>query len=83
MGKLTKKEQERLGKYTHRYKALWDNYFWQMEAREHRKNTIGLDPTPEEKKMIEEHREWFNNQDWDQKEDTTNEKIERREYGKN
>ena len=33
--------------------------------------------------MIEEHREWFNNQDWDQKEDTTNEKIERREYGKN
>ena len=50
MEELTKEEQERLGKYTHRYKALWDNYFWQMEAREHRKNTIGLDPTPEEKK---------------------------------
>ena len=83
MGKLTKEEQERLGKYTHRYKALWDRYFWLKEAHEHRKNTIGLDPTPEEEKMIEEHTEWFNNQDWNQKEDTTNEKIERRENEKN
>ena len=52
MGKLTKEEQERLGKYTHRYKALWDRYFWLKEAHEHRKNTIGLESTPEEKKMI-------------------------------
>ncbi len=39
-----------------------------MEAREHRKNTIGLDPTPEEKIKIKEHREWFNNQSWDKEE---------------
>jgi hypothetical protein len=39
-----------------------------MEAREHRKNTIGLDPTPEEKIKIEEFKEWFNNQCWDKKE---------------
>ena len=83
MGKLTKEEQERLGKYTHRYKALWDRYFWLKKAHEHRKNTIGLESTPEEKKMIEEHTEWVNNQDWNQKEDTTNEKIERRENEKN
>ena len=54
MGKITKEEQERLGKYTHRYKALWDRYFWLKEAYEHRKNTIGLESTPEEKKMIKE-----------------------------
>ena len=64
MEELTKEEQERLGKYTHRYKALWDNYFWKLEAREHRKNTIGLDPTPEQKIKIEEYKEWFNNQSW-------------------
>ena len=57
MEELTKEEQERLGKYTHRYKALWDNYFWKLEAHEHRKNTIGLDSTPEEKIMIEEYKE--------------------------
>ena len=68
MEKLTKEEQERLGLYTGRFQALWDNHFFQMEAREHRKNTIGLDPTPEEKIMIEEHKEWFNNQSWDKKE---------------
>ena len=50
MEELTKEEQERLGKYTHRYKALWDRYFWLKEAHEHRKNTIGLESTPEEKK---------------------------------
>ena len=64
MEELTKEEQERLGKYTHRYKALWNNYFWQMEAREHRKNTIGLDPTPEEKIKIEEFKEWAKIQPW-------------------
>ena len=64
MEELTKEEQERLGKYTHRYKALWNNHFFQMEAREHRKNTIGLDPTPEERIKIVEYKEWFNNQSW-------------------
>jgi len=79
MKKLTEEEQERLGKYTHRYKALWNNHFWQMEAREHRKNTIGLESTPEEKKMIKEFREWAKKQPWNLEEkDTTNEKIERR-----
>ena len=72
MEELTKEEQERLGKYTHRYKALWDNYFWQMEAREHRKDTIGLDPTPEEKIKIEEYKEWFNNQSWNLEEQDLN-----------
>ena len=79
MGKLTKEEQERLGKYTHRYKALWDRYFLLKEAHEHRKNTIGLESTPEEKKMIKEFREWAAKQPWNLEEkDTTNEKIERR-----
>ena len=77
MEKLTKEEQERLGLYTGRFQALWDNYFFRMEAREHRKNTIGLDPTPEEKIMIEEHKEWFKNQSWNQEEYTTNKQIER------
>ena len=78
MGKLTEEEQERLGKYTHRYKALWDKYFWLKEAHENRKNTIGLESTPEEKKMIEEFKEWAKNQPWNlEEQDTTNEKNER------
>ena len=32
MEKLTKEEQERLGLYTGRFQALWDNYFFRMEA---------------------------------------------------
>ncbi len=72
MKKLTKEEQERLGKYTHRYKALWDRYFWLKESHENRKNTIGLESTPEEKKMIEEFKEWAKKQPWNQEEDTTN-----------
>ena len=72
MEKLTKEEQERLGLYTGRFQALWDNYFFRMEAREHKKDTIGLDPTPEGKIMIEEHKEWFKKQSWNQEEDTTN-----------
>ena len=73
MAGLTKEEQERLGLYTHRFKALWDKYFWLLkEAHQHRKNTIGLDPTPEEKIKIEEFKEWFKNQPWNQEEDTTN-----------
>jgi len=69
MEKITKEEQKRLGKYTHRYKALWDRYFWLKEAHEHRKNTIGLKSTPVEKRMIREHTEWFKNQDWHKKAD--------------
>ena len=74
MADLTKEEQERLGLYTHRFKALWDNCFWQMEAREHRKNTIGLDPTPEEKIKIEEFKEWFKTQPWNLEEQNVNNK---------
>ena len=66
MADLTKEEQERLGLYTHRFKALWEQYFWLKEAREHKKNTIGLDPTPEEKAMIGEFKEWAKNQPWNQ-----------------
>ena len=51
MEELTKEEQERLGLYTHRFKALWDRYFWLKEGHEHRKATIGLEETPEEKAM--------------------------------
>ena len=54
MEELTNEEQERLGLYSNRFKALWEQYFMLKEAREHRKNTIGLDHTPEEKSMIEE-----------------------------
>ena len=71
MEELTKEEHERLGLYTHRFKALWDNYFWLKEAQEHRKNTIGLDPTPEEKIMIEEYKEWAEKQPWNQEEQDT------------
>ena len=74
MDELTKEEQERLVKYTHRYKALWDNYFWKLEAREHRKNTIGFDPTPEEKILMEEYKEWAEKQPWNlEEQDLTNE----------
>ena len=57
MEELTNEEQERLDLYTHRFKALWDKYFWLKEAHEHRKNTIGLDPTTEEKIKMEECKE--------------------------
>ena len=73
MDELTNEEQERLDLYTHRFKALWYKYFWLKEAHEHRKNTIGLDPTPEEKIKIEEFKEWFNNQSWNlEEQDVTN-----------
>jgi len=73
MEKLTKEEQERLGLYTGRFQALWDNYFFRMEAREHRKNTIGLDPTPEEKIKMEEFEEWAKKQPWNlEVQDVTN-----------
>ena len=66
-------EEEKFEKFTHKYKALWDRYFWLKEAREHRKDTIGLDPTPEEKIKIEEYKEWFNNQSWNlEEQDVTN-----------
>ncbi len=57
MEELTNEEQERLDLYTHRFKALWDKYFWLKEAHEHWKNTIGLDPTPEEIIKMEECKE--------------------------
>ena len=65
--------EELIKKYTGRFQALWNNHFFQMEAREHRKNTIGLDPTPEEKIKIEEYKEWFKNQSWNlEEQDVTN-----------
>ena len=45
---------EELKKYTGRFQALWDNYFWSKEQIEHRKNTIRLDSTPEEKIKMKE-----------------------------
>ena len=47
MEKLTKEEQERLGLYTGRFQALWDNYFWAKEQIERMKNTISLESTQE------------------------------------
>ena len=74
MADLTKEEQERLGLYTHRFKALRDKYFWLKEAHEHRKNTVGLESTPEEKAMIEDYREWAKYQSWNlEEQDITNE----------
>ena len=79
MEELTKEEQERLGKYTHRFKALWDNYFWAKEQIEHRKKTIGLEETPEEKAMRLDYLEWAKTQPWNlEEQDTTNELNERR-----
>ena len=44
-----------------------------MEAREHRKNTLGLDPTPEEKILMEEYKEWAEKQPWNlEEQDLTN-----------
>ena len=63
---------ELIKKYTGEFQALLDRYFWLKEAHENRKNTIGLESTPEEKKMIEEFKEWAKNQPWNQEEDTTN-----------
>jgi len=64
---------EELKKYTGRFQALWDNYFWAKEQIEHRKNTIGMEETPEEKVMRLDYIEWAKNQPWNQEEDTTNE----------
>ena len=74
MADLTKEEQERLGLYTHRFKDLWDQYCLLKEAREHRKNTIGVDETPEEKAMRLDFKEWAKNQPWNlEEQDITNE----------
>ena len=59
---------ELIKKYTGEFQALLDRYFWLKEAHEHRKNTIGLESTPEEKRIMKEHTEWFKNQDWNKKE---------------
>ena len=74
MEELSKEEQERLGLYTGRFQALWDNYFWAKEQIEHRKNTIGLDSSPEEKIKMKEYMEWAKNQPWNlEEQDITNE----------
>jgi len=64
---------EELQKYTGRFQALWDNYFWAKEQIEHRKNTIGMEETPEEKAMRLDYMEWAKKQPWNQEEVTTNE----------
>ena len=64
---------EELKKYTGRFQALWDNYFWAKEQIEHRKNTIGMEETPEEKAMRLDYMEWAKKQPWNQEEVTTNE----------
>ena len=53
---------ELIKKYAGRFQALWDNYFWAKEQIEHRKNTIGLESTPEEKIKMKEYVEWAKNQ---------------------
>ena len=55
---------ELIKKYTGRFQALWDNYFWAKEQIEHRKNTIGMEETPEEKAMRLDFIEWAKNQPW-------------------
>ncbi len=65
---------EELKKYTGRFQALWDNYFWAKEQIEHRKNTIGMEETPEEKAMRLDYMEWADKQSWNlEDQDTTNE----------
>ena len=65
---------EELKKYTGRFQALWDNYFWAKEQIEHRKNTIGMEETPEEKVMRLDFIEWAEKQSWNlEDQDTTNE----------
>ena len=73
MEELSKEEQERLGLYNHRFKPLWEKYFWLKEAHEYRKATIGLESTPEEKAMLDDYREWTKTQPWNLEEETTNE----------
>ena len=55
---------EEIKKYLGKFQALWDNYFWAKEQIEHRKNTIGLESTPEEKIKMKEYMEWAKNQPW-------------------
>ena len=65
---------EELKKYTGKFQALWDNYFWPKEQIEHRKNTIGMEETPEEKVMRLDFIEWAEKQSWNlEDQDTTNE----------
>ena len=39
---------ELITKYTVKFQAFGDQYFWLKEGHEPRKNTIGLESTPEE-----------------------------------
>ena len=71
VGQMT--EEEKFEKFTHKYKALWDRYFWLKDAREHRERTIGLEETPEEKAMRLDFIEWSKKQPWNlEEQDTTN-----------
>ena len=73
MEELTNEEQERLGLYSHRFKALWEQYFWLKEAREHRERTLGREETPEEKAMRLDFIESAKTQPWNlEEQDTTN-----------
>ena len=53
---------ELIKKYTGKFQALWDQYFWLEEAREHRIKTIGLEETPKEKVMRLDYIEWAKKQ---------------------
>ena len=45
----------KLEKYTGKFQALWDLYLLLKEAHKHRKNTIGLESTPKDKRIMKEH----------------------------
>jgi hypothetical protein len=64
MENLDEDEQERLKQYTGRFKALWENYIWQKEAIEHRKNAIGMEETPEEEAMHLDYIKCAKDQPW-------------------
>ena len=49
---IERKDMEKLKKYTGKFQALRNQYFWLKEARGHGIKTIGLEETPEEKALI-------------------------------
>ena len=54
---------ELIKKYTGKFQALWDQYFWLKEARENRIKTICLGETPEEAMRLD-FIEWAKTQPW-------------------
>ena len=54
---------ELIKKYTGKFQALWDQYFWLKEARENRIKTICLEETPEEAMRLD-FIEWSKTQPW-------------------